>query len=285
MKISPNIYVKCEGLFKIYKTSDIEVVALRGLELSIDSGEVISIVGASGSGKSTLLNILAGYDSPSAGSVKVGNYNLLQMNENQSVRYRREEIGFIWQDTSQNLFPYLSSIENIELPMLVSKISKKKRLSRAEYLLELVNLSDRRDFKPFQLSGGEQQRIAIAVALSNSPRLLLADEPTGELDYNTGQEILQLINSVNVELGTTVIIVTHDQLISSSVNRSITIKDGKTSTERRRDIDSSSNIDQEYHLIDSSGQLQIPNTIVNQIGRRVKFSQLDSGEVVINSDE
>ena len=171
MKISPNIYVKCEGLFKIYKTSDIEVVALRGLELSIDSGEVISIVGASGSGKSTLLNILAGYDSPSAGSVKVGNYNLLQMNEDQSVRYRREEIGFIWQDTSQNLFPYLSSIENIELPMLVSKISKKKRLSRAEYLLELVNLSDRRDFKPFQLSGGEQQRIAIAVALSNSPRL------------------------------------------------------------------------------------------------------------------
>ena len=285
MKISPNIYVKCEGLFKIYKTSDIEVVALRGLELSIDSGEVISIVGASGSGKSTLLNILAGYDSPSAGSVKVGNYNLLQMNENQSVRYRREEIGFIWQDTSQNLFPYLSSIENIELPMLVSKISKKKRLSRAEYLLELVNHSDRRDFKPFQLSGGEQQRIAIAVALSNSPRLLLADEPTGELDYNTGQEILQLINSVNVELGTTVIIVTHDQLISSSVNRSITIKDGKTSTERRRDIDSSSNTDQEYHLIDSSGQLQIPNTIVNQIGRRVKFSQLDSGEVVINSDE
>ena len=285
MKISPNIYVKCEGLFKIYKTSDIEVVALRGLELSIDSGEVIAIVGASGSGKSTLLNILAGYDSPSAGSVKVGNYNLLQMNENQSVRYRREEIGFIWQDTSQNLFPYLSSIENIELPMLVSKISKKKRLSRAEYLLELVNLSDRRDFKPFELSGGEQQRIAIAVALSNSPRLLLADEPTGELDYNTGQEILQLINSVNVELGTTVIIVTHDQLISSSVNRSITIKDGKTSTERRRDIDPSSNIDQEYHLIDSSGQLQIPNTIVNQIGRRVKFSQLDSGEVVINSDE
>tara|TARA_B100001750_G_C15450617_1_gene568709 strand:+ start:293 stop:1150 length:858 start_codon:yes stop_codon:yes gene_type:complete len=285
MKISPNIYVKCEGLFKIYKTSDIEVVALRGLELSIDSGEVIAIVGASGSGKSTLLNILAGYDSPSAGSVKVGNYNLLQMNEDQSVRYRREEIGFIWQDTSQNLFPYLSSIENIELPMLVSKISKKKRLSRAEYLLELVNLSHRRDFKPFQLSGGEQQRIAIAVALSNSPRLLLADEPTGELDYNTGQEILQLINSVNVELGTTVIIVTHDQLISSSVNRSITIKDGKTSTERRRDIDSSSNIDQEYHLIDSSGQLQIPNTIVNQIGRRVKFSQLDSGEVVINSDE
>ena len=256
MKISPNIYVKCEGLFKIYKTSDIEVVALRGLELSIDSGEVIAIVGASGSGKSTLLNILAGYDSPSAGSVKVGNYNLLQMNEDQSVRYRREEIGFIWQDTSQNLFPYLSSIENIELPMLVSKISKKKRLSRAEYLLELVNLSDRRDFKPFQLSGGD-----------------------------TGQEILQLINSVNVELGTTVIIVTHDQLISSSVNRSITIKDGKTSTERRRDIDPSSNIDQEYHLIDSSGQLQIPNTIVNQIGRRVKFSQLDSGEVVINSDE
>lgn len=278
MKKSPNRYVKCEGLFKIYKTSDIEVVALRGLELSIDSGEVISIVGASGSGKTTLLNILAGYDSPSAGSVKVGNYNLLQMNEEQSVRYRREEIGFIWQDTSENLFPYLSSIENIELPMLVSKISKNERLSKAEYLLELVNLSDRRDFKPFQLSGGEQQRVAIAVALSNSPKLLLADEPTGELDDNTSKEILELFNSVNKELNTTIVIVTHDPLISSSVDRAITIRDGKTSSEVIKN-------NNEFHLVDSSGHMQIPNQIIERLGRKVKFSNYKDGKVILESDE
>ena len=271
-------YILCQGLFKIYKTVDVEVVALRGLELSVNLGEIIAIVGASGSGKSTLLNILAGYDTPSAGIVNVGDYDLLNMNENQSVFYRRKEIGFIWQDNTQNLFPYLSVIENIELPLIVSKFSKNERKIRSQNLLEMVGLKNRRDFKPFQLSGGEQQRVAIAVALSNSPKLLLADEPTGELDDNTSKEILELFNSVNKELNTTIVIVTHDPLISSSVDRAITIRDGKTSSEVIKN-------NNEFHLVDSSGHMQIPNQIIERLGRKVKFSNYKDGKVILESDE
>ena len=273
-----NTYILCQGLFKIYKTLDVEVVALRGLELSVNLGEIIAIVGASGSGKSTLLNILAGYDTPSAGIVNVGDYDLLNMNENQSVFYRRKEIGFIWQDNTQNLFPYLSVIENIELPLIVSKFSKNERKIRSQNLLEMVGLKNRRDFKPFQLSGGEQQRVAIAVALSNSPKLLLADEPTGELDDNTSKEILELFNSVNKELNTTIVIVTHDPLISSSVDRAITIRDGKTSSEVIKN-------NNEFHLVDSSGHMQIPNQIIERLGRKVKFSNYKDGKVILESDE
>ncbi|MBI64037.1 MAG: ABC transporter [Chloroflexi bacterium] len=278
MSNKDNTYILCQGLFKIYKTLDVEVVALRGLELSVNLGEIIAIVGASGSGKSTLLNILAGYDTPSAGIVNVGDYDLLNMNENQSVFYRRKEIGFIWQDNTQNLFPYLSVIENIELPLIVSKFSKNERKIRSQNLLEMVGLKNRRDFKPFQLSGGEQQRVAIAVALSNSPKLLLADEPTGELDDNTSKEILELFNSVNKELNTTIVIVTHDPLISSSVDRAITIRDGKTSSEVIKN-------NNEFHLVDSSGHMQIPNQIIERLGRKVKFSNYKDGKVILESDE
>ena len=278
MSNKDNTYILCQGLFKIYKTLDVEVVALRGLELSVNLGEIIAIVGASGSGKSTLLNILAGYDTPYAGIVNVGDYDLLNMNENQSVFYRRKEIGFIWQDNTQNLFPYLSVIENIELPLIVSKFSKNERKIRSQNLLEMVGLKNRRDFKPFQLSGGEQQRVAIAVALSNSPKLLLADEPTGELDDNTSKEILELFNSVNKELNTTIVIVTHDPLISSSVDRAITIRDGKTSSEVIKN-------NNEFHLVDSSGHMQIPNQIIERLGRKVKFSNYKDGKVILESDE
>ena len=278
MSNKDNTYILCQGLFKIYKTLDVEVVALRGLELSVNLGEIIAIVGASGSGKSTLLNILAGYDTPSAGIVNVGDYDLLNMNENQSVFYRRKEIGFIWQDNTQNLFPYLSVIENIELPLIVSKFSKNERKIRSQNLLEMAGLKNRRDFKPFQLSGGEQQRVAIAVALSNSPKLLLADEPTGELDDNTSKEILELFNSVNKELNTTIVIVTHDPLISSSVDRAITIRDGKTSSEVIKN-------NNEFHLVDSSGHMQIPNQIIERLGRKVKFSNYKDGKVILESDE
>ena len=271
-------YILCQGLFKIYKTVDVEVVALRGLELSVNLGEIIAIVGASGSGKSTLLNILAGYDSPSAGIVNVGDYDLLNMNENQSVFYRRKEIGFIWQDNTQNLFPYLSVIENIELPLIVSNLSKNERKIRSQNLLEMVGLENRRDFRPFQLSGGEQQRVAIAIALSNSPRLLLADEPTGELVDSTSKEVLELFNSVNNELNTTIVIVTHDPLISSSVDRAITIRDGKTSSEIIKN-------NNEFHLVDSSGHIQIPNQIIEGLGRKIKFSNYKDGRVKLESDE
>lgn len=286
-------HVNCVGLFKIFKTSDLEVVALRGLELTVNYREIIAIVGASGSGKSTLLNILAGYDFPSAGSVQVGSHNLLQMTEREAVIYRRYEVGFIWQQANQNLFPYLSAIENIQLPMMVSNMSRNERQNKSEHLLEMVGLTNRRNHKPIELSGGEQQRVSIAVALSNSPSLLLADEPTGELDEESGHDVLDLMNTINREIGTTIIIVTHDPLIYSSVNRAITIKDGKTSTEidqsvlfRRKEKKIPLKIN-EYLLIDSSGNVQIPKEILSdsELGRRVRIGKTSKGEITLESNE
>jgi ABC-type lipoprotein export system ATPase subunit len=286
-------HVNCVGLFKIFKTSDLEVVALRGLELTVNYREIVAVVGASGSGKSTLLNILAGYDFPSAGSVQVGSYNLLQMTEREAVIYRRYEVGFIWQQANQNLFPYLSAIENIQLPMMVSNMSRNERQNKSEHLLEMVGLINRRNHKPIELSGGEQQRVSIAVALSNSPSLLLADEPTGELDEESGHDVLDLMNTINREIGTTIIIVTHDPLIYSSVNRAITIKDGKTSTEIdqsvlfRRNEKKIPLMINEYLLIDSSGNVQIPKEILSdsELGRRVRIGKTSKGEITLESNE
>ena len=233
---SREMYILCEDLFKIYKIADLEVVALRGLDFNVDQGEVVAIVGASGSGKSTLLNILAGYDSPSAGRVTVGGKDLLRMSNKEVELYRREDVGFIWQQTSRNLFPYLTTLENVMLPMMLTNVSSKERKRRAEEILELVGLSHRLGHTPEKLSGGEQQRTAIAVALSNQPPLLLADEPTGELDDATAAEILDLFGTVNRQFNTTILIVTHDPDIAYKVGRVVMIRDGKMSTEIRRKI-------------------------------------------------
>jgi ABC-type lipoprotein export system ATPase subunit len=290
---TPNsTYIECSGLFKIYKAAELEVVALRGLELTVGGGEIIAIVGASGSGKSTLLNILAGYDAPSAGTVRVGNYDLLQMTNREVVEYRRHEVGFIWQETSRNLFPYLSALENVELPMVISGAPGSERRQRARELLDVVGLAHRADHKPAQLSGGEQQRVAIAVGLSNQAPLLLADEPTGELDDETGEEVLELLNTVNTDIGTTVIIVTHDPAIATSVGRAIAIKDGKTSTETTREVSFERKLGgdasdtEEFLLIDSAGSVQIPREILDElsIGRRVRVDMKD-GKVTLESGD
>ncbi len=212
-------YVYGNDVFKIFKVADLEVVALRGLDLRVEKGEIVAIIGSSGSGKSTLLNILAGYDTPSAGNIYVGDYDMLNMTSKEVVEYRRSEVGFVWQQTARNLFPYLSAIENVELPMMLAGRDSSHRRQRASDLLALVGLGGRMNHKPEHLSGGEQQRVAIAVALANEPPLLLADEPTGELDDETGAEILELLNHLNVDMGTTIVVVTHDPAISTSVGR------------------------------------------------------------------
>ena len=287
-------YIVCEDLFKIYKIADLEVVALRGLDLNVQRKEVVAVVGASGSGKSTLLNILAGYDSPSAGRVSVGEKDLLRMTPNEVELYRRDEVGFIWQQTSRNMFPYLTAVENVALPMMLTFTSPGERRRRAEELLELVGLGHRMDHTPEKLSGGEQQRVAIAVALANHPPLLLADEPTGELDDATAAEILDLFGEINQELNTTIIIVTHDPDIAYKVGRVVMIRDGKLATEVRRRItyqrlSGSAETDQpleEFILVDGSGRVQIPRDIIDRlnIGERARIDTVD-GTVTLTPDE
>ncbi|MCI0437506.1 MAG: ATP-binding cassette domain-containing protein [Chloroflexi bacterium] len=292
--LSRKTYILCEDLFKIYKIADLEVVALRGLDFHVQEAEVVAIVGASGSGKSTLLNILAGYDTPSAGRVTVGGKDLLRMTNKEVELYRREDVGFIWQQTSRNLFPYLTTIENVMLPMMLTSVSSKERKRRAEELLELVGLSHRLNHTPEKLSGGEQQRTSIAVALANRPPLLLADEPTGELDDATAAEILDLFGTVNQQFNTTILIVTHDPDIAYKVGRVVMIRDGKMSTEIRRkvtyqrisgDVETQEPLE-EFILVDGSGRVQIPAEFLEKlkIKERARIS-LEDGRVTLLPEE
>ncbi|HTK45071.1 MAG TPA: ABC transporter ATP-binding protein [Patescibacteria group bacterium] len=270
--------IECDGLVKIFKVADLEVVALQGLDLIVDRGEFVAIVGASGSGKSTLLSILGGIETPSAGRVVVDGHLVAEMDAAERTLYRRKVLGFVWQQTARNLLPYLSARENIELPMLLEGVSGKRRRARSAELLELTGLSDRADHRPGMLSGGEQQRVAIAVALANEPAVILADEPTGELDTTTAHEVFDLLRDVNRRLGVTILVVTHDPLVSDQVSRTIAIRDGRTSTEtlRRRARTEAGDhhvIAEEYAVLDRVGRLQLPRAQVEALGlrRRVRL--------------
>ncbi len=271
--------IACDNLVKIYKVADLEVVALQGLDLLVEQGEFIAIVGASGSGKSTLLNILGGLDVPSAGVATVSGYDLLNMSSEDRTRYRRQVIGFVWQQTARNLLPYLSAKENVELPMILEGTPRGLRAERSLELLELVGLGDRADHRPEQLSGGEQQRVAIAVSLANAPSVLFADEPTGELDTATSTEIFEVMRHVNQDQGVTVVVVTHDPLVSEHVNRTVAIRDGRTSTEtlRRTEVDEAGEqtiFAEEFVVLDRVGRLQLPEHYVDslQLERRVRLT-------------
>lgn len=282
----PEPIVICDNLVKIYKVADLEVVALQGLDLEVMPGEMMAIVGASGSGKSTLLNILSGLDVPSAGRGIVDGNDLTRLTENQRVVYRRYVVGHIWQQSGRNLMPELSAAANIELPQLLGGAPAGKRTRHAGELLELVGLGGMGKKKPDQLSGGEQQRVAIAVALANDPILLLADEPTGELDSITAGDIFALLRSLNEQLGLTIITVTHDVAIAAVMDRTIAIRDGRTSTETvRREapleatragnyqytpgssaiIGLPSETHRESVLIDRVGRLQLPKEAIETI--------------------
>jgi ABC-type lipoprotein export system ATPase subunit len=226
--------VICDNLVKIYKVADLEVVALQGLDLEVMPGEMMAIVGVSGSGKTTLLNILSSLDLPSAGKCIVDGHDLTRLSQAQRIRYQRFTVGHVWQQSGRNLLPELSIQANVELPQVLGGIDPARRARRAQELLELVGLAGMGRKRPDQLSGGEQQRAAIAVALANQPKLLLGDEPTGELDSVSASEILTLLRTLNRQLGLTIIIVTHDVAIAARVDRTIAIRDGRTSTETVR---------------------------------------------------
>jgi ABC-type lipoprotein export system ATPase subunit len=270
--------IVCDNLVKIYKIADLEVVALQGLDLLVDPGEFIAIVGASGSGKSTLQNILGGMDTPTAGKAEVAGYDLASLTAKERTIYRRSVVGFVWQQTTRNLLAYLSAEENVELPLILEGMRAADRRQYATELLQLVGMSNRGAHRPDQLSGGEQQQVAIAIALANRPRVVFADEPTGELDSETAHEIFSTLRAANRELGVTVVVLTHDPLVSEQVDRTIAIRDGRTSTEtlRRREIDELGDhrvIAEEFAVLDRAGRLQLPTEYVDalELERRVRL--------------
>ncbi|MBN1201889.1 MAG: ABC transporter ATP-binding protein [Anaerolineae bacterium] len=260
------IFIECDNLVKIFKVADLEVVALQGLDLLVRAGEMMALVGPSGSGKSTLMNILGGLDFPTAGRVRVGDYNLLELMRRDQVRYRRHMVGFVWQQTARNLLPYLTAHENVELPMALAGFPARERRERAVDLLERVGLGDRLKHRPDHLSGGEQQRVAIAVAMANRPALLLADEPTGEVDNASAEEIFQALRVLNAEFDVTIIVVTHDMTVATRVDRVVGMRDGRTSTEilRRRDGDIAIH-EEEYAILDRAGRLQLPEAYIDAL--------------------
>ena len=280
------LYIDCRDLFKIYKRADLEVVALRGLDLSVESGELIAVIGASGSGKSTLLNILAGLDRPSAGQVLVGTRDLLDVSDSDLVMYRRSEVGFVWQATARNLVPYLSVSDNIELPMALTGLSAKTRRAWSEELLESLGMIDKAKRLPYQLSGGEQQRAAIAVGLANKPPLLLADEPTGELDTENADAIFEMIRGLNRSYGVTVVTVTHYAGVSKFVDRVVHIRDGRIGSETfsrpdyRRD---GGTVEEEYVVVDAAGRLQLPHDLAERF-RRGGLAKIQSDDRQITID-
>ena len=309
MSDEKNYMIECENLVKIYKTTDLEVVALQGLDLTVERGELMAIIGNSGSGKSTLLNMLGGLDKPSAGKLLVDGKELLKFNEKQLCDYKRSTVGFVWQNNARNLVPYLTAVENVELPMIITKESDRRH--RAMELLEMTGIAHRAKNKLSQLSGGEQQRVAIAIALANTPKLLLADEPTGAVDSRTSMNILDLFQEINRTLGVTIVIVTHDMAISRKVDRVVSIRDGRTSSEFiRRDykedlahisggfnsgeeeedarLGNGAETHEEFVVLDRVGRMQIPHEYMEKYdlraGSRLRFNYQDD-QIVLEPAE
>lgn len=293
--------IECENLVKIYKTDQIEVVALQGLDLQVKKGELVAIVGSSGSGKSTLLNMLGGLDKPSAGALRVGGRNLLKFTEEDYMIYKRNIVGFVWQNNARNLVPYLTAVQNVELPMLLQ--GQKQRRERALELLDAVGLSHRINSRLDQMSGGEQQRVAIAISLANNPSILLADEPTGSVDTKTSDQILGVFKKLNKEKGITIVIVTHDLRLAKQIDRVIAIRDGRTSSEiikkthaeimreskgwgddaapQENEAPGEEFVSEELIVLDRTGRLQLPKEYLEALeikgGSRVK-ADLDKEE-------
>lgn len=287
--------IHCSNLMKIYKLNDdIEVIALQGLDLDVEKGELMGIIGSSGSGKSTLLNILGGLDRPSAGKILVDGKDLLRVTDKELVDYKLETVGFVWQNNARNLIPYLTAVENVELPMLLKGRHKRER---AIELLEMVGMGHRKHNRLNQLSGGEQQRIAIAIGLANNPRLLLADEPTGSVDGKTADVILDVFRNLNKSLGLTIVIVTHDTQLMKKMDRVVAIRDGKTSSEiLRRNIyenylnemeeETAEESHVELAVLDSAGRIQIPSDYLEELGMKDLNKmriELEEGQIVLKN--
>ncbi|MFF3951500.1 ABC transporter ATP-binding protein [Streptomyces sp. NPDC001902] len=284
--------IVCDRLVRIFTAQGVEVQALQGLDLLVQQGELMALVGASGSGKSTLLNILAGLDTPTAGAASVAGFDLLALDASARLRYQREVVGFVWQQTSRNLLPYLTALQNVVLPMRLSGRVKGRteRAKRAAELLDLMGVGYCADRRPQQMSGGEQQRTAIAVALANHPSLVLADEPTGQLDSATGEQVFGAFRTANKELGTTIVVVTHDQAVATAVDRTVAIRDGRTASEvvRRTSVDDEGRTTvhaSEYATVDRSGRLQLPRDYTHALDIRNRVMlELEPDHIAVRPD-
>ncbi|MCX4571778.1 ABC transporter ATP-binding protein [Streptomyces sp. NBC_01571] len=286
--------ITCDRLVRVFSADGVEVQALQGLDLLVRKGELMALVGASGSGKSTLMNILAGLDTPTAGAAQVAGHNLLAMTAKDRLHYRRRVVGFIWQQTSRNLLPYLTAAQNVALPLQLAGGRRRSR-ARADHALELMELlqvADCRDRRPHEMSGGQQQRVAIAVALACDPAVLLADEPTGELDSHTAQQTFAAFRTANEELGTTIVIVTHDRAVATEVRRTVAIRDGRTSTEvlRRSEVDETTGhetlVAREYAMLDRAGRLQLPAEYTRTLGMRDRVAlDLEEDHITVWPDD
>ncbi len=270
--------IECEEVVKIFATDEQKVMALQGLDLSIEEGELMAIIGKSGSGKSTLVQMIGGLETPTAGRLLVEGRDLSEFSERDLLEYRRNRVGFVWQDSGQNLFPFLTALENVESRMLFmeKRITKEKRRRRALELLREVGVESCANRYPAQLSGGESQRVAIAVALAGEPLILLADEPTGAVDKATADQIFSLLFRLNKERGITILIVTHDRALSAKALRTVQISDGKISREREQE-------EEEYVVMDRAHRLQLGEEMLKEAGidsNRVRVEVVD-GNIVI----
>jgi ABC-type lipoprotein export system ATPase subunit len=265
--------IYCDRLVRIFKVSGVEVQALQGLDLTVGAGELTALVGASGSGKSTLLNILAALDQPTGGQARVAGHDLLTMRGKERLEYWRSTVGFLWQQTSRNLLAHLTAAENVTLPMELAGVGRRERARHAKEILGLLGVADCHDRLVPQMSGGQQQRVAVGVAIANNPQVLLADEPTGELDDHTAAEVFAALRTANAQTGATVLIVTHDAAVSEHVSRTIAIRDGRISTEvlRRTEVDeegAESHVAEQYAALDRVGRLQLPAEYIDALGMK-----------------
>lgn len=270
--------VEVERAVKIYRIGSTDVTALAGLDLRVDAGEMVGVIGPSGCGKSTLLNMIGALHTATSGMVTVGGVDLSALSPSELDRYRRTRVGFVWQETSRNLIPYLSAIDNVLIPSRLAKIENPQRQARE--LLDLVGMGDRADHGPAQLSGGQQQRVSVAVALANRPSLLLADEPTGELDGETAEEVYALLRTVNRDLGITVVIVSHDPNMAATVDRVVELRDGQSAMEHHAHRDAEA--DGIVLLVDTVGRIRVPDEFREElgIGERVQ-AELDGDRIAL----
>jgi len=290
--------IECDNLYKIYKDEDDEVFALQGLDFTVEEGELMAIIGNSGSGKSSLMNVLGGLDKPTTGRVFIDGTDMFKLSEKEMRLYRKKTVGFVWQNSSRNLLSHLTAYENIHMITRMSNSRKDSKRIALE-LLEKVGMSHRKDSKINQMSGGEQQRIAIAIAIANNPRILLADEPTGAVDSKTCSALFELFNDLNKTMNLTIIIVTHDMQVAHNVRRVVSISDGKIFKEfvakESYDVGDSelieSNIDggdshEEFLVIDRHNRVQLPVQFIDKLnlGKKGKIkAKVENDTIMLHS--